>query len=77
MYMFSVFGSGFYSIILWPFHIPLWCTGYLIQNKVNSTKGRMIFLGILAAGLILCEMLCQWVLISYDRLGAAIVMLGI
>lgn len=77
MYMFSVFGVGFYSIILLPFHIPLWCTGYLIQDKVKSAKGRGIWLSIWAAGLFLCEMLCQWVLTGYDKLVPAIVMLGI
>lgn len=77
MYMLGVFGVGFYSITLWPFHIPMWCTGHLIQHKVKSQKGRMIFLGILAAGLIICEMLCQWILTGYACLVPAIIMLCI
>ena len=75
MYMFRVFGGGFYSIFLLPLHIPLWCTGYLVQDKVKSPKGRTIFLGVLVAGLLLCEMLCQWVLTGYDKLVPAIIML--
>lgn len=77
MYIFFIFGVGFYSFGLWPLHIPFWYAGYLVQNKVKSQKGRMIFLGILAAGLIICEILCQWVLTGYACLVPLIVMLGI
>ena len=72
MYMFHVFGVGFYNIILWPLHIPLWCTGYLAQDKLKSPKGRLIFLSILAAGFFLCEMLCHWVFTGFDSWVPAI-----
>lgn len=73
MWMFRVFSSGYYSIFLWPVHIPLWCTGYLVQDKLKPMKSRRIWLAILTAGLILGEMLCEWVLTGYDRLGAYLV----
>lgn len=72
MWILRVFSIGFYSILLWPFHIPLWCTGYLIRDKANSPKGRGIWLGILTSGLILCELTCWYILQGFDRWGGFI-----
>lgn len=72
MWILRVFSTGFYSILLWPFHIPLWCTGYLVQDKLKSKKGRRIWLGILALGLILCELTCWYILQGFDRWGGFI-----
>lgn len=75
MYIFSVFGVGFYHFRLWPFHIPLWCAGHLVQAKVKSPKVRKVWLCVLTAGLLLCEVLCRWFLFGYDTLPAVIVVL--
>ena len=61
MWILRVLDIGFYSILLWPFHIPLWCTGYLVRDKVKSPTGRWIFFSFLVAGLFLCELICWWI----------------
>ena len=61
MWILRVLDIGFYSILLWPLHIPLWCTGYLVRDKVKSPTGRWIFWSILVAGLFLCELICWWI----------------
>ena len=61
MWILRVLDIGFYSILLWPLHIPLWCTGYLVRDKVKSPTGRWIFLSFLVAGLFLCELICWWI----------------
>lgn len=72
MWLLHIIAIGLYSIVFWPFHIPLWCTGYLIRDKLKARRGRLIWLAILAAGLIFCELLCQWILQGYDRWGGFI-----
>lgn len=72
MWILRVFTIGLSSIQLFPVHIPLWCTGYLIHKKMKSQKSRRIWLGILVAGLILCEPICWYVLEGFDRWGGFI-----
>lgn len=67
MWILHVFAIGLYHILLWPFHILLWSTGYLIRDKVRSPAIRSGWLLVLVLGLILCQVLCEWVITGYDR----------
>ena len=77
MYIFNVFGVGFYSPIFWPVHICLWCIGFWVQCKVKSPNSRKTWLSILTVGMVLCEMLCRWVLSGYATLPVIIIVLAI
>lgn len=74
MWLLHTFSIGIYSILLWPVHIPLWCTGYLIRDKLPSPRAHRILLAVLGAGILFCEMLCQWLLTGFDRWGGIIAM---
>ena len=61
MWILRVLNIGFYFILLWPLHIPLWCTGYLFRDKVKSPNSHKIWLVTLFVGLLLCELICWWI----------------
>lgn len=72
MWLLHTITIGFYSIQLLPFHLPLWCMGYLIRSKLNSRIFRRIYLGLLIGGLVFCDCLCEYCLVGFDRWGGFI-----
>ena len=68
LWLFRGLSIGLYFPLFWIFHIPLFCTGYLIRDKAKSRLARRVWMGILAVAILLGEISCTYWLQSYDRL---------
>lgn len=67
MWLFRGLSIGFYNPIFLLFHIPIWCTGYLIRDKTKSPTARWIWLFTFTAAIILGEIACSCWLEGNDR----------
>ena len=68
LWLFRGLSIGLYSPLFWIFHIPLFCTGYLIRDTAKSRLAKRIWLSIFAVAILLGEISCTYWLQSYDRL---------
>ena len=68
LWLFRGLSIGLYFPLLWIFHIPLFCTGYLIRDKAKSCLARRIWLGICTAAILLGEISCTYWLQGHQRL---------
>ena len=68
LWLFRGLSIGLYFPLLWLFHIPLFCTGYLIRDKAKSSLARGIWLSSFAAAILLGEISCTYWLQGHQRL---------
>ena len=59
LWLFRGLSIGLYFPLFWIFHIPLFCTGYLIRDKAKSRRAKRIWLGIFAVAILLGELSCS------------------